>query len=120
MMVSAAQNAWSGTIARYLPYRESYTAIGTDGVPLSLSAMSISITFSRCNSPVLSLSTDAGSVIVESLTNDAGLSVDSFRPDDVDVSALCGDYTGDIVMTDVSGVAQYLASGTITFTEQPI
>lgn len=118
---SGALNVWSGTIPRNIPYRESYYIRDTDGSYMDLTDLTIAIYFRETlgADPVLTLTTTASTIVKETLTDDAGNSIPTFRPAAVDVSDLEGDHYGDIVMTDGSSVKHYWASGKITFAPFP-
>ncbi len=118
---TGAMNVWSGTIPGNLPWRESFYVLDTDGAYSDLTNLAIKIYLRDCRTggAVLSLSTADSTIIKETLTDDAGNSIPTFRPAASDVSSLCGDYYGDIVTTDDDDVDHYWASGIVTVTPNP-
>lgn len=118
---TGAMNVWTGVIPNSLPYRESYYVRDSDGAFMSLSGLTIKIYFRDCvtGAAVRSLSTADSTITTETLTDDNGNSVPSFRPAAIDVSDMSGDYIGDIIMVDGSSVSHFWASGIITFADHP-
>lgn len=120
---TGALNVWSGTIQANLPYRESYYVRGDDGTYMDFDDFVIQIKFREAvddgSAAVFSLSTEDDTIILETLEDDNGNDIPTFRPDDADVSGLDGDYFVDLVATDSSDVDHYWASGILTVVPYP-
>lgn len=118
---SGALMTMEGTWSNGLPLREMI-AIYEGGSPMDLTGIEFELQLRETpdgEGAALTVTTDDGFTI-ESITNDDDDEIEVLQFDDVDLTALEGDYYADFIMKDADGNATHLARGIISVRDEPV